>query len=186
MSATQTFRFREQGLVLVSSLLLLLVVTIMAVSMFRSFGIQERIAGNLREKQRALHAAVAAQQHAEIWLGSNSSAAPVVCNTQLNANLNQGQICSNRLLTATTVPWAANVGVSYTPTNLTVAAASLTANNVYFATPRFYISDLGASAGGNGEVYQVDAVGFGGTAGAVAVVESTYLVTGGVIDRGAL
>ncbi len=32
--------------------LLLVVVTIIALSMFRSFGIQEKIAGNMREKQR--------------------------------------------------------------------------------------------------------------------------------------
>ena len=56
---------------LVSSLLLLLVVTIVALSMFRSFGIQEKIAGNMREKQRALQAAVTAQQFAEVWLANN-------------------------------------------------------------------------------------------------------------------
>ncbi|MGB6309570.1 MAG: PilX N-terminal domain-containing pilus assembly protein, partial [Steroidobacteraceae bacterium] len=56
-----------------SSLLLLLVVTIIALSMFRSFGIQEKIAGNMREKQRALQAATSAQQYAETWLLNNSS-----------------------------------------------------------------------------------------------------------------
>ena len=40
---------RQGGLVLVSSLLLLLVVTILAVAIFRSFGIEEKIAGNQRE-----------------------------------------------------------------------------------------------------------------------------------------
>jgi len=38
------------GVALISSLLLLLIITILALSMFRSFGTQERIAGNLREK----------------------------------------------------------------------------------------------------------------------------------------
>ena len=44
---TPTLRVRhlQRGVVLVSSLLLLLVVTIMALSMFRSFGIQEKVAG---------------------------------------------------------------------------------------------------------------------------------------------
>ena len=40
----------------------------------------------------------------------------------------------------------------------------------------FYISDLGADLVGNGEVYQIDAVGYGGAPDTVAVVESTYLV----------
>src|SRR5579864_7550374 len=82
----------QAGMVLISSLLLLLVVTIMALSMFRSFGMQEKIAGNVREKQRALQAANSAQQYAEWWLANQSgavfavsmgsgSAADVVCTT---------------------------------------------------------------------------------------------------------
>src|SRR5271170_6586387 len=91
-------RSEQRGVVLVSSLLLLLVVTIIALAMFRSFGIQERIAGNMREKQRALQAAVSAQTYAEQWLiGNAATSAPVVCNALLNANALQGQICSNQL-----------------------------------------------------------------------------------------
>jgi len=82
----------QRGVVLISSLLLLLVVTIMALSMFRSFGMQEKIAGNVREKQRALQSANSAQQYAEWWLANQSgavfavsmgsgSAADVVCTT---------------------------------------------------------------------------------------------------------
>ena len=40
---------KERGMVLVTSLLLLLVVTILAISMFRSFGVDEKIAGNIEE-----------------------------------------------------------------------------------------------------------------------------------------
>jgi len=36
-------------MVLVSSLLLLIIITILALSMFRSLSIQEKIAGNVRE-----------------------------------------------------------------------------------------------------------------------------------------
>ena len=48
------------GMVLITSLLLLVVVTLLAVSMFRSFGIDEKIAGNIRDKQRATAAAESA------------------------------------------------------------------------------------------------------------------------------
>jgi type IV pilus assembly protein PilX len=68
------FLRRQPGFVLVSSLLLLLVVTIMALSIFRSFGVQERIAGNIREKNRALQAAVSTQEYGEWWLANQSSA----------------------------------------------------------------------------------------------------------------
>ena len=181
-------RRAQRGMVLVASLLILLIVTIMAVSMFRSSGVQERIAGNMREKQRALQAATTAQQYAEWWLstGGNAANAPVVCNALLNANLNQGQICSNRLSTALggaanvgNVPWqigGADVGVLVTPPGMNVAAAA--AWNSYAVTPRFYISDIGPSADVlvPGEVFEIDAVGYGGVGTTAAVVESTYAV----------
>ncbi len=46
-------RGRQGGMVLISSLLLLLVVTILALAMFRTMGLAEKISGNVREKQRA-------------------------------------------------------------------------------------------------------------------------------------
>ncbi|TLY57153.1 MAG: hypothetical protein E6K52_15000 [Gammaproteobacteria bacterium] len=39
---------------------------------------------------------------------------------------------------------------------------------------------------GQGEVFQVDATGYGGNQNSVAVVESTVAVKPGVVDRGAL
>jgi type IV pilus assembly protein PilX len=180
----------QRGVVLVTSLLLLVVVTIIALSMFRSFGVQEKIAGNMREKQRALQAAVSAQQYAENWLTNNSTAVSAPCTVLLNANIGQGQICSVKLSTAvadiTTLPWKIGgvpVGVTFLPPGMAVSAttsvsAANLANPSYFATPSFYIADLGASADPNipGEVYQIDAVAYGGSSGTVAVVESTYAV----------
>ena len=46
--------------------------------------------------------------------------------------------------------------------------------------PAFYIADLGPAADGTGEAYQIDAYGYGGSAGTVAVVESTYEIGSGV------
>jgi type IV pilus assembly protein PilX len=192
----------QRGVVLITSMLLLLVVTIMALAMFRSFGIQEKIAGNMREKQRALQAAVSAQTYGEQWLISNAGTSPpVVCNSLLNANSAEGQICSNQLpssllpagTTVTTVPWAVtgstNVGVTYTPTGMNVGAASVTnASASYVTAPTFYISDLGQSADPNvpGEVYLVDAAGYGGNSNTVAVVESTFAVYSSSNNRGGL
>jgi type IV pilus assembly protein PilX len=174
-------RAPEQGYVLVTSLVLLLVVTIMAISMYRSFGVQEQIAGNIREKGRALQAAEAAEQYAEQWMQNGNGALPVVaCNSLLAAtpSNNVGQICTTPLTESTVinVPWTTGAGVpvgtSYTPSTFTVGSGQ----NLYYALPVFYITSLGTSADGSGTVYQVDAVGYGGTANAVAVVESTYIV----------
>jgi type IV pilus assembly protein PilX len=187
----------QRGVVLVSSLLLLLVVTIMALSMFRSFGIQEKVAGNMREKQRALQAAVTAQTYAEQWLINNAAtSAPQVCSALLSANALQGQICSNKLwlstpgLNVTTVPWqvgaAPNVGVTYLPPNMLVNTTP--SNNTYWGTPTFYISDAGPSADPNvpGEIYQIDAFGYGGNFTTAAVVESTYAVYSSSSNKGGL
>jgi type IV pilus assembly protein PilX len=196
---TRAHRARDlqRGVVLVSSLLLLLVVTIMALSMFRSSGMQEKVAGNMREKQRALQAAVSAQTYAEQWLIANSASAPAVCSSLLSANAGLGQICSNRLwlslpagLTVATVPWAvagtANVGVTYVPPGMNIAAASAASSNNYVTAPTFYISDAGASFDPNvpGEIFQIDAVGYGGNSNTAAVVESTYAVYSSSSNRG--
>jgi type IV pilus assembly protein PilX len=186
-------RNSQRGMVLVSSLLLLIVVTIIALSMFRSFGIQEKIAGNMREKQRALSAAVSAQEFAENWLMNNATQAPTNCVAGiLNGNTGGGQICSTATaLTAvvpngdvTTVPWTiggAPVGVQFVPANMSVSQTPSVAsptNPTYYGQPTFYISDMGPSIDPTipGEIYQIDAYGYGGTAVTVAEVESTYAV----------
>jgi type IV pilus assembly protein PilX len=162
----------QTGIVLVSSLLLLLVVTIMALSIFRSFGLQERIAGNTRDKQRALQVATSIQQYAEAWI-ANSSGAPVavatgiassadyVCaatsSTTASSMPTAAQICTNTLASlgaaVTNAPWVNGtgqyIGVQYTPPGLSVGTlitGSIT-NDIYFNQPAFYITDMGAPAG---------------------------------------
>ncbi len=176
---------RERGMALITSLLLLLIITILALSMFRGFGSQEKIAGNLREKARAVHAAESAQQYAEWWLlqGNNAAIGSGTCSAPLlNANLGQGEICDQPL--PLDLPW--NIGVTYTPPNMNVIPnpSSVTvnvSNESYYAAPGFYIEDLGIAADLAGEAYRIDAYGYGGSATTVAIVESTYEVSQGVV-----
>jgi len=172
---------------LITSLLLLLIITILALGMFRGFGSQEKIAGNLREKARAVHAAESAQQYAEWWLleGNNAAIGSGTCSAPLvNANLGQGEICNQPLPSALDLPW--NIGVTYTPPNMIVISnpSSLTvnvSNEPYYAAPGFYIEDLGIAADLAGEAYRIDAYGYGGSATTVAIVESTYEVSQGIV-----
>lgn len=195
----------QQGIALISALLLLLVITILGLSMFRTFPTQEKIAGNVREKERALHAANSAQQFAEYWLLSNVATGDVVCGAQaqlLNANLAipQGQICSNALYTypapgtglvtdVTKVPWivgGAPIGVQYIPNGMTVTGNPIATpgDSAYISAPVFYIADLGGAGDAQGEAYQIDAYAYGGSTSTVAVVESIYEVQQGVVNRG--
>jgi type IV pilus assembly protein PilX len=191
---------------LVSSMLLLLIITILIISMFHSFTTQEKIAGNVREKERALHAAESAEQFAEWWItqGNNVQTGAVTCGAGLlnGNNPGEGQICSNTLapqgarpnlgINVTQVPWTiagaggGPVGVTFLPTGMQIGAGGTATNPLYFATPVFYIADVGVAADGQGEAYQIDALGYGGSANAVAVVESTYEVAKGVSNLGGL
>ena len=191
MSSRMTAREPAQrGMALISSLLLLLVVTILAVGMFRGFTIEGKIAGNVREKQRALHAAESAQQYAEWWLsqGSNAAAVSTVCGNMLDANSGEGQICANTLSSTlsgasagTSGTWP--FGVTYQPPSMSSSLISATnpTQKSYYKVPQFYIQDFGPSFDGNGEVFKIDAIGYGATANTVAVVESTFVVSTGVI-----
>jgi type IV pilus assembly protein PilX len=200
MNPRRTAACTERGIALVTSMLLLLIITILALSMFRSVGSQEKIAGNVREKDRALHAAVSVQQYAEWWLtqpaGSIAASAPVTCTrgVPLNANAGQSQICTNASSLANLginptqqLPWPATY-VQYSPTGMaTPAQAGSNSNDPAYAwTPGYYIVDLGVAADAAGEAYQITAFSSGGTTGTVAVVESTYEVQQGVVNRGGL
>ena len=169
----QTF---ERGMALVSALLLLLVTTVLGVAMFRSFGLLEHIAGNTREKARALHAAESARTYAEWWLsgnqGLNASTGQACAAGIANAPL----ICTNAMTNVTSFPWT--TGVSYTPPGLPTGNTGAIGN--YASPPLFYISYLGNSynsqTGTTTFSYQVDAAGYAGTLSSAVETQSTYAV----------
>lgn len=181
---------RQRGVILITAMLLLIVVTIMALSMFRGYGAQERLAGNTRDKQRALAAAISAQQYAEFQLASGAAPLPGVCPAGI---LPSGmQVClpppaPAPLPNFATLPWLTGVNYLVFTQNAingvsNVISATGTRDNAaqsasYVQAPVFNVIDLGPNAGTPaGEVYQVDAVGFGGTSNTVAVVESTFVI----------
>jgi type IV pilus assembly protein PilX len=115
---------KQRGMVLIIAILLLLVVTLLAVAMFRGMGVDAKIAGNVREKQRAVHAALTAEQYAEFWLssGANSATAPSACNSTANASLTATivQVCSN-------IPY----GPTALAQNTSLTAANAASNNTF-------------------------------------------------------
>ena len=175
----------QRGMVLISSLLLLLIVTIFAVSMFRSFGIEERIAGNTRDKERARASALTALQYAEWWITQGNWANAGSCPATLLVAPAQGQVClqGSGLNTkipngdVSVVPWrsgAQEVGTEYTPTGMNMTNAA--APDYYLQPPRFYISFISTinQPLNCGNLYQIDAWGYGSSVNTVAVVESVF------------
>lgn len=178
----------ERGMVLVTSLLLLVIVTILAVGMFRSFGLNEQIAGNMREKQKALNAAETAEQYAESWLSLGLNTSAVTCTTPMVAS-NVGQVCTNTMaslgMDPAVLPWsiAGPVGVNYIPAvgSTTMSVSTTGGANNYYNNPAYYIGFLGSVTSNRvtSTYFQIDAVGYGGSADTAAVVESTYMTSSG-------
>jgi len=182
----------QRGVILISALLLLIVMTILAMAMFRTNGVQELIAGNVREKQRALQTAQDAQQWAEIWLStsgnvlSNSEDCTTVGLVAYGATAVPG-ICIlpvasiDDALNVTTVPWTvggAEVGFTFFPGS-TSGTGDMTLSttggaNSYYQAPRFYIGLLTYTA--TQALYRIDAWNWAGTQNTAAVVESNFLV----------
>ena len=169
------------------AMLILLMLTSLAVAMFRNFGLQERIAGNTREKQHAFQAAQSALQYGEWWLTQGNANTGTACSGALSAT----QVCSNAVTMATFVagPWT-SLGAAYTPINVNGSApmtiSTSGGSGTYYSLPKLYINYLGLAPGGQARMYQVTATGNGGDANSVAVVQSTYSVTTGVQDLGGL
>jgi type IV pilus assembly protein PilX len=197
-------RASQGGVALVTSLILLVIITILALSMFRGFGTQEKIAGNMREKERALHAATSAQQYAEWWLtqgvnGSPGSAISCVAGV-IAASATEGEICLQTpqeqlpgglaAMTGTLPATGWGWGMSYTPPGMAFGNASVLIGNAsgassapYFAAPGYWITDLGQAYDTPGaEAYQIDAYAFGSAQSTVAVVVSYYEVIPGVTN----
>lgn len=184
----------QRGIALISSLLLLMILTIIALSMFRSFATQEHVAGNLREKERSLHAAESAQQYAEWWLNQSSNATSTIACVAgtLSANANAGQVCNQtpaqagfNVTNVTATGWP--IQVTFLPPGMSATAGTpgTGGDPPYALTPGFYITDLGKAADGLGEAFLIDAYGSGSTAitatsATVAVVQSTYEIQQGV------
>ncbi|WP_124381871.1 PilX N-terminal domain-containing pilus assembly protein [Ralstonia sp. SET104] len=180
----------ERGYTLVVGLLLLVVLTLFAIGMFRSFGLQEKIAANTRDKQRALEAAQSALQYGEWWLGQGNGSTGIPCTGVNSGNtLANMRVCSTALATPSTLPWG--VGSTYLPPFMTanggggMAGASSPAGDINYAgVPGLYINYIGMSPNGLAQLYQVTAYGFGGDATTAAVVQSTYRISSGAKDLG--
>jgi len=172
---------RQRGFALITSLLILVVVTLLAVGMYRSFGLQEKIAGNTLEKQRSFQAAQSALQYGEWWLSQGSGGTGIACSGVLSGNtVANMRVCLNPLAAPATLPWTARL--DYTPPGMTVQAngglntgsTGLVGDVNYASQPGLYISYLGLGPDGKSMLYQVTGAGYGGSSTSASVVQSTY------------
>lgn len=183
---------RAGGYVLVVCMLLLVGASLVGVALLRFTTLQERLASNTREKQRALEAAQSALRYGEQWLllgnpgsgteckGEKTAAADLqACSNPLSGS--QGCLDSLKGSMANPENWPARF--TYIPAGMTVAAgggvaASGDAN--YASAPGLYIEYAGTAPGGVGVLYCVTGYGGGASAGTLAVVRSLFMTRAGV------
>lgn len=174
---------------LIASLVMLLVLTFLAVSMYHSFNAQENMAANSKEKSRAFQIAQSTLQYGEYLLAGNASFVQGnSCAT--TTPLTTPTICTNavNILPATaSTPMTLSNGLPYTTMSpaLTISTSG-GAPNTYYAYPQLYIQFLGVAPDATGQLYQITALAYGGNQNAVAVVQSTFETSTGVHNLGGL
>jgi type IV pilus assembly protein PilX len=197
MNCAKTSRARaEGGFVLIASLLMLLVLTFLAVGMYHSFRVQETMAANTKEKARAYQIAESTELYAEYLLTNDLAllAQNNSCPTTAHLTVAPGTVCQgvgvNIQPPSSGGPMTLANGQIYstmTPAlTLSTTGGSSAGGGTYYDYPQFYIQYLGLSANGQGQVYQITALGYGGNANAVAVVQSIFQLTSGIKNLGGL
>lgn len=197
MNSAKTSRLRVQrGFVLIASLLLLIVLTFLAIGMYHSFRAQETMAANTKEKTRAFQVAQSTELYAEYLLSTDLSqlTQSSSCSSKTPPTAPLATICSGVAVViqppSSTGPMTLLNGQVYktmTPAlTISTKGGSSTGGGTYYANPQFYIQYLGLSADGTGQVYHITALGYGGNANAVAVVQSIFELTTGVKNLGGL
>jgi type IV pilus assembly protein PilX len=190
LARSRTPHARQRGIALITSLLILVIVTLVAVSMYRSFGLQEKIAGNTLEKQRSLQAAQSALGYGEWWIGQANTGSAVACSgAAVNGNVvTNMRVCLNGLSHPEVLPW--DGAIDYRPPSMAVNQnGGLTTDSTgkaeinYAKTPSLYISYLGLGPDGQSLLYQVTGAGYGGSStDSASVVQSVYAMTFRVAD----
>ncbi len=182
-----TLRHQQQhGAVLIVSLIMLLIITLLGITGMETTVLEEKMAGNMRNKSTAFQAAESALRNGEMDIEASN-----IPTLSFLATCTGG-FC---LPAATTPVWENTAIVNWTATTQTIDYGSrLSAASIggVAAQPKYILEKLDnpataagqrfdASAGAgystaaaNEEVFRVTARGVGGTTVAIAMVQSIY------------
>ncbi|MFC5473524.1 pilus assembly PilX family protein [Paraherbaspirillum soli] len=164
---------RQDGFVLISALIFLVLMMYLGVAMFRGFGLDQMMASNLREKSRATEAAQAAIDFAEWWLIQPGNATTGVACTAAGAQTGT-QVCTG---TPSLTSFA-----NFTDTTALPVSTSGGVGN-YYANPIYSIYYLGLDTAGK-QMYSITAQGWGGNKNAVATLQTVFRVGCKICDLG--
>ena len=185
---------REQGFILVTGLLFLVVMTLIGLALFRGTGLLDRLTANTRDKQRSFEAAESAVEYGVWWLQQPSGGTYGSCAANTNATVSTLTICTEplpaSLSTVASMNWI-STAFSYTPPNMTLTSGTVSGGMnsagtdiLYWKSPGLYIENLGLSADGNSQFYQITGYGYGGDSNTVTVLRGTFKQTSNSKNRG--
>ena len=173
-------------MVLITTILLLVVVTLLALAMLRGVGLETRIAGNVMDKQARCRLPPAARPMPSNGWSATDTFIDRVLVDDVHYDCIAGDLLQHpRHIHRRPVRCGRTVehrrraiGYSYNPISGTSNLFSTSGGaNSYAAAPTVYIADLGTDATyANAIDYQVDAWSYGGGTATIAVVESTYQI----------
>jgi type IV pilus assembly protein PilX len=169
MHGRPRLRHREHGSALIISLVFLVAMTLIAVTAMRDTSLQERMAGNLRDRSLAFQAAEGSLRDGETWLLSPA-----------------GRLAAGALLDEIAAPDAWD-GVAPAPSQ--PAAAGFVAGGLHDADPVYHVSPprVARARGGSLDIagsglppvtvfHEVTARGVGGTDTTTVILQSTVVL----------
>ncbi len=164
---------KQQGAVLVVSLIMLLVMTLIGLSSMRTTILEEKMAGNFRDSNIAFQAAEAALRDAEgdVVCNGCTRASPISGLSDFDATCTNG-ICGG---------WVSTVWTDTTKMGNTVAYGTYTGATAIAGVanpPNYLVEGKKCIAAGWASwkyCYQITATGFGGSANATSVLQEVFI-----------
>jgi type IV pilus assembly protein PilX len=167
----------QSGAVLPISLIMVLLLTMIGVTGMQTTSLEEKMAGNSRERNLAFQAAESALREGENFLTAASLPTFTTAGTSgLFAMTTSNTVISETILKTDDTFWSNNTN--------TVRVTNADVTEHVAAAPRYVIQQLAFSEGGGqsldagihqeNEMYRVTARGVGGNATTVVIVQSTY------------
>lgn len=173
---------KQQGITLAVSLIFLLVLTIIGISAMSTSTLQEKMAGNMKDKVLSFQSAESALVSAENWVQAQNT----TIRSQTTPNI-LSPSTTGEPLWRTAGRWSGANSIEHPNTPLDQSSSDLFDLKYLSDSPRYIIEDLGAlpceskttQCGGYGGtpqrfMYRITARGQGGTANAVSLVQSTF------------
>jgi type IV pilus assembly protein PilX len=173
----------EGGAALIVSLLFLLIMTLTGIAAIQVATMEERMSGNLRDRNLAFQAAESALRAGE---GALLAALPPATSSPTAAfGCTGAYTCSPATdLSASSSVWSGASAVTYTGTLSNLGAAPKYIIELLTPVPQTNGVVLGSSVTGGQCFYRVTARGVGGSTNATVVLQTTYIHSAFTINKG--